>query len=239
MRSPTLLPIRMNAADTRASSAMAPCTLLTVVSRSSTTFAIDTFISDVSTTSTNIAIARSTARRCPPAPQSVFSAPFRAVRADGWRASPRAGSSASVTAVSVRVGGQPRLGRLELSGPEALGLPGHEERQHAQRGRQPVLVADHGDAVERRCVTRAELEVRLHGVVVDVARGQVEQPQLPSGGDLAAEDRFDGVLPVVVVDVPDRLEPEGPGRHVRDGAQHRDGLLSVDGDARNAGRDAS
>jgi hypothetical protein len=48
----------MNAADTSASSAMAPWTPLTVVSRSSTTFAIDTFISDVSTTSTNIAIAR-------------------------------------------------------------------------------------------------------------------------------------------------------------------------------------
>ena len=57
IRSPTLLPIRMNAADTSASSAIADCTLLTVVSRSSTTAAIDTFISDVSTTSTNIAIA--------------------------------------------------------------------------------------------------------------------------------------------------------------------------------------
>jgi hypothetical protein len=53
----------MNAADTRASSAIALCTPLTVVSRSSTTFAIDTFINDVSTTSTNIAIASSTARR--------------------------------------------------------------------------------------------------------------------------------------------------------------------------------
>src|SRR4051812_39626498 len=63
MRSPILLPMRMNAAETSASSAMALCTPLTVVPRSSTTFAIDTFMSDVSTTSTNIAIARSTARR--------------------------------------------------------------------------------------------------------------------------------------------------------------------------------
>ena len=47
----------MNAADTSASSAIADCTPLTVVSRSSTTDEIDTFISDVSTTSTNIAIA--------------------------------------------------------------------------------------------------------------------------------------------------------------------------------------
>ena len=57
IRSPTLLQIRMNAADTSASSAIADWTPLTVVSRSSTTDEIDTFISDVSTTSTNIAIA--------------------------------------------------------------------------------------------------------------------------------------------------------------------------------------
>src|SRR4051812_47328359 len=58
--------MRMNAADTRASSAIAPWTSLTVVSRSSTTLEIDTFISDVSTTSTNIAIASSMARRLLP-----------------------------------------------------------------------------------------------------------------------------------------------------------------------------
>jgi hypothetical protein len=46
----------MNAAETRASSAMADWTPLTVVSTSRTTAAIDTFMSDVSTTSTNIAI---------------------------------------------------------------------------------------------------------------------------------------------------------------------------------------
>src|SRR3954470_9410072 len=63
MRSPVLPPIRMNAAETSASSAIAPCTPLTVVPRSSTTAEIDTFISDVSTTRTNIAIARSSASR--------------------------------------------------------------------------------------------------------------------------------------------------------------------------------
>ena len=67
MRSPTLLPIRMNAADTSASSAIADCTPLTVVSRSWTTAEIDTFISDVSTTSTNIAIASRMASRGLPA----------------------------------------------------------------------------------------------------------------------------------------------------------------------------
>ena len=63
MRSPILLLIRMNAADTSASSAMADCTLLTVVPRSWTTAEIETFMSDVSTTRTNIAMARSRASR--------------------------------------------------------------------------------------------------------------------------------------------------------------------------------
>src|SRR5829696_2960921 len=63
MRSPTLLPIRMNAADTSASSAIADWTPLTVVSRSRTTAEIDTFISDVSTTRTNIAVASRNASR--------------------------------------------------------------------------------------------------------------------------------------------------------------------------------
>ena len=66
MRSPTLLLIRMNAAETSASSAIADWTPLTVVSRSSTTAEIDTFISDVSTTSTNIAIASRMATRVLP-----------------------------------------------------------------------------------------------------------------------------------------------------------------------------
>src|SRR4029453_8847619 len=62
-RSPILLPIRMNAADTSASSAIAPWTPLTVVPRSRTTEEIDTFMIDVSTTSTNIAIASKMASR--------------------------------------------------------------------------------------------------------------------------------------------------------------------------------
>ena len=66
-RSPILLLIRMNAAETSASSAIALWTELTVVSRSSTTAAIDTFISDVSTTSTNIAAASTIDSRVLPA----------------------------------------------------------------------------------------------------------------------------------------------------------------------------
>ncbi len=57
-RSPSLLPIRMKAAETSASRATADWTPLTVVSRSSTTAEIETFMSDVSMTKTNIAIAR-------------------------------------------------------------------------------------------------------------------------------------------------------------------------------------
>jgi hypothetical protein len=53
--------MRMNAADTNASRAIADCTPLTVVPMSFTTAEIDTFMIDVSTTSTNIAIASSKA----------------------------------------------------------------------------------------------------------------------------------------------------------------------------------
>src|SRR3954453_5660250 len=63
IRSPTLLPTRMKAAETSASSAMALCTSLTFVPRSSTTAAMDTFMSDVSTTSTNMAAGRRMASR--------------------------------------------------------------------------------------------------------------------------------------------------------------------------------
>ena len=61
IRSPTLLPIRMNAAETNASNEIADCTPLTVVPRSLTTAEIDTFMIEVSTTSTNIAIASKSA----------------------------------------------------------------------------------------------------------------------------------------------------------------------------------
>ena len=57
----------MNAAETNASSAIADCTPLAVVSRSVMTAEIDTFINDVSTTRTNIAAASNTInRRLPP-----------------------------------------------------------------------------------------------------------------------------------------------------------------------------
>src|SRR6478736_5840575 len=74
IRSPILLPIRMNAAETSASSAIADCTPLAVVCRSCTTAEIETFISDVSTTSTNIAIASRIATRLSPCDSSAGAA---------------------------------------------------------------------------------------------------------------------------------------------------------------------
>ena len=70
MRSPTLLLIRMNAAETSASSAIADWTLLTVVSRSAATAVIDTFMIEVSTTRTNIAIASRSGSRLLAVPAS-------------------------------------------------------------------------------------------------------------------------------------------------------------------------
>ena len=83
----------------------------------------------------------------------------------------------------------------------------------------------------------AELRVGLHRIALDVARlrpDHVEQPHLAPVGDLVAEDRFDGVLPVVVLDLADRLEAEGPGRHVRHLAQHEHRLPGVWRDAARA-----
>src|ERR1700734_1959962 len=63
MRSPSFELMRMNAAETKASSAIALWTPLAVVCRSRTTAEIDTFMNDVSTTRTNMAAARRIASR--------------------------------------------------------------------------------------------------------------------------------------------------------------------------------
>ena len=98
----------MNAAETSASSAIADCTPLTVVSRSWTTAEIETFISDVSTTSTNIAIASRMASRLLPASSSGMPV----LRASATRApsnpsgSSRAPARAVVTAADVGRAGE-------------------------------------------------------------------------------------------------------------------------------------
>ena len=63
MRSPIFELVRMKAADTRASRAIADWTPLAVVCRSLITAEIDTFMSDVSITKTNMAMASKRASR--------------------------------------------------------------------------------------------------------------------------------------------------------------------------------
>src|SRR3954447_11282434 len=128
MRSPTLLLIRMKAADTKASSAMADWTPLAVVSRSRTTAEIDTFIRDVSTTRTNIAAASRTISRRPPGlsgsrassaepvPMSPSRLMLRCPRrgtARSWRQSsdPQGGEPRSALAYGVDDGVDARAGR--------------------------------------------------------------------------------------------------------------------------------
>src|SRR3954468_24708252 len=109
-RSPSLLPIRMNAAETSASSATAACTPLAVVSRSCTTAEIDTFISEVSMTNTNIAIASST--------------PRRGVPVAGGEDTPRSIADATAHAVSLA----PRESVIPADGAAAPARHGHQRR---------------------------------------------------------------------------------------------------------------
>src|SRR3954452_2934864 len=124
-RSPSLLPIRMNAADTSASSATAACTPLAVVSRSRTTADIDTFISEVSMTNTNIAIASST--------------PRRGVPDAGGALMPR--SIPDGTAPADEVPPAPRQWSLLVTRSAAPRRPPERRRPD---GRQPALAPDRG-----------------------------------------------------------------------------------------------
>src|SRR5262249_34748376 len=72
----------MNAAETRASSAIADCTPLAVVSRPPTTAEIETFIKEVSTTRTNIAIASRTISRLFAASSAAIAVPSGPQRGD-------------------------------------------------------------------------------------------------------------------------------------------------------------
>src|SRR4051795_10731628 len=69
----------------------------------------------------------------------------------------------------------------------------------------------------------AEADVRGHGVTLDLARPgpqEVEQAHLAAPGDLLAQDGLDRLLPVVVLDLSDRLEPDRVRRHVAQMPQH-------------------
>src|SRR4051794_39354877 len=150
MRSPTLLPTRMNAAETSASSAIADWTPLTVVSRSRTTDEIDTFISDVSTTSTNIAIESSTASRWVLAPSSGAFVP-----ADSLIPGPRSDGCGPPRVRRTALRGQClRLERLELlrrdrtAVEELLGL-GDLGRRATVAGGLPHVVVELGSLSAR------------------------------------------------------------------------------------------
>src|SRR4051812_22388670 len=162
IRSATLLPIRMNAADTSASSAIAPWTLETVVSRSSTTLEIDTFISDVSTTRTNIAIASSRARRRLPA-SGVVPSDMLAHAATSHQL-PQFGGDDDGQA---RADADEPLVAAELDGiqdpHEEAELGGEDDRRHRQQRRDDErAVAERVEAEDRvQLVTRGEREQQV------------------------------------------------------------------------------
>src|SRR4051794_36369677 len=159
----------MNAAETRASSAIALCTELTVVSRSRTTAEIDTFISDVSTTSTNIAAASTSDKRVFPA--------IRSLSAVMCRPHARAEARGRLRRSWMRLDAlrEPRLGGGQVADGERPRSAGHQERQHAQRRLHPRLVGHHGHALELLGVPGPEAGVGLHGVALDVVGARPEQ----------------------------------------------------------------
>ena len=185
MRSPTLLLIRMNAAETSASSAIADWTPLTVVSRSSTTAEIDTFISDVSTTSTNIAAAEHGHGYC------RASSTFQYVLLPGGRSPPgcRRVRRPVCRARSSRAGS-----RIGCSAPRRRGPSrGVRERSRARQWRWTRSRKTHG-----RYAPATALHQRLDGhypqllpewLALAAERGLRPPPELvPALLDLAAVD---------------------------------------------------
>src|SRR6476646_407443 len=160
IRSAILLPIRMNAAETRASRAIADWTPLAVVSRSLTTAEIETFISEVSTTRTNIAIARRIARRSSP-----------------WDSAEGTGTAGALTGRVSR----PQRGRASPSLDDRFRraraeLPGHDERApHAEYlSHRPCLEGTARRVVRRRAVGR--LRDRAETPFAEVRVEAVEDP---------------------------------------------------------------
>src|SRR5436190_8606576 len=145
IRSPTLLPIRMNAAETRASRAIADCTPLAVVSRSRTTAEIDTFMIDVSTTRTNIAIASRIARRRSPLDSSTTST-GASIAPTARSASLRRAPAASSDVGEIRLSPSDvdvELAEIEQGLPAPAGRVGGERQRegHAVRLAERLAVA--------------------------------------------------------------------------------------------------
>src|SRR6476469_7004356 len=158
MRSPTLLPIRMNAAETSASRAIADWTPLTVVPRSRTTAEIETFISDVSTTSTNIAMAsRIPSRRLVPwVPSSPV--PAAAVTGDPFCHSSRATASPQTDDQS-----NSRQSRVRVEWcPLGIGRPAEVVDRGLERRKEVVGVERTDQLVALELCPNRILELREH-----------------------------------------------------------------------------
>src|SRR5687768_12133811 len=106
--------------------------------------------------------------------------------------------------------GQPLPGRRQLGDRTGTELPRNEHGEHAQGGPEPVLVADHGDALVHGGMARGERHLLTQRVALGLPQfgtEEVEQPDLATGGDLPTQHRIDGALEVVV-DLSDRLESD-------------------------------
>ena len=180
IKSPSLLLIKMNAAETNASRAIADWMSLTLVSRSLATAVIDTFMIDVSTTRTNIAIPNNTDNR-----RLFFAAPAPAVIGSVVTISERSpgqGDGASPHAVPGRFVERPSAveqlpmllaGRLVARSADRL-TPRGARRAHPvaryevsmveteRRHRRPVVASDSGaQARTRRWLSRLWAALRV------------------------------------------------------------------------------
>src|SRR5205085_754587 len=120
---------------------------------------------------------------------------------------------------------------LELGDAEALRLSRQEEGERRQRRAHPVLVADDRHPLEGAGVPGTEAEVFPHRLALDLAAPraeQIEHPDLAAFGDQRLQDRLDDILPIVVLDIADRLEADRPRRHLVDSLQHRVSIRWLD-----------
>src|SRR5262245_17045511 len=165
MGSPTLLLIRMNAAETRASSAIADWTPLTVVPRSLTTAEIDTFIIEVSITSTNIAIAsKRRSRGLSAASSAMVVLTVAAIERPPVARAGRVGAEGAARSFGIprhlplvghllgEVVARPLLGRQERPHQPQ---PGGEDADDAEHG-APLLEGQRADREEARDVEREQ-----------------------------------------------------------------------------------
>src|SRR3954453_288110 len=210
--------MRMNAADTSASSAIADCTPLAVVSRSSTTAEIDTFINDVSTTSTNIAAAsKSINRRLPDSTWAAVASPgsasdtlasdLAAQRPDGDYGEGAHGQEPQ------RVGGHVHEGRDG-------GEPGHEDGQDPAQLRlivrstpgMVVMPNDMTPAIELTSYRFGPVSLIAASLSGRASRSRGQRSGVASGGEGVAQPVEHGLLAVADLLGTEAHEPAVLGR---------------------------